>query len=1708
MDKKAVEWQGIEERPSSSGDQPSFRGRPVMTLKAWDDQEQREAERLIKELRRQGKELRAINESITLAHMLDKARFEDETQALREIMNERRDVAEVALHALQGEEAKRAKIQSQLNETAAALKVYVDAEMFESIANTLGSGGKDEASMKKDRIRLGQKIAELTAQVANLEGQLESKSQEHLSALATIDGLEASCQAKQDEIEDLSGQLANSRKESQQRHEFILQLQADLQEARRASEEEASNHANQFAEQAQVLAGLRNELTVSSALIAKQEHDIGVLTESEASLQRALEAKKIAMTEAIEAKNQELSAMQNSFRMSVSGLGSRDAGDDSSENSAASNTKSVSSSVSKKVPIVSYEEHQQLQRNCQGMVRENERLTQEIASRDANLDAKNAMINSLSATIFNYETVVVVEKQDLIDKAHETIKNLNTALAQSVEMAKVALLAKDTEMASREKQFAEKLHELALVRADHEAQIKSLSEQLMATKFLVKERDLWILKLMENIRLLDDDSLQAAALAASTIADLRAQIVDLNAAHVVAMSKLNAQKNIEIADLNVRLDEWAKKVSLYEILQLKEAEYREAAEMASDELEARKRRIKQLEDVRHELHLVIEDISQRLTDCSERLACALQDSLYETLLKEERDISASLRLDVAAEQQIVRDLQTEIYAIGVARNSECREYERKAQEAEKEAEKVQYNLSSKFISDNALLNGLIKALEAQAGAAEKEAKATIASRDGTISDQTKKILALGDDLLRAKELLLAKESANLRLVAEMSEVRAKEVERRRDTTKKTLDASDHYRQLLQHQQLQPPQVSSSSSTAGAGWEELSEVGGVERGGGGGGGVVGDSPARAPRRKLQQVEEAWLKAEERGNLWERIAREIIDERKADSQSLAVELRLTADDFAPLLQEKVLASYVQALVSTQSVTREALDALRLWLDMCGLSPYAQQQALGTILMSWSGLEALADLDEGHAYLPLAEKKLALRTRLQVLFRHGHVSSVEMRVLSDLRLAFGLSVSELDEVLVSCGVSLDALAEQAAQLALDQHEYLLAHDITNALAAITTHIEGPGRGWNKEFVLHLRQLKDEMVTAARLRQERALMRSCNSQTQTLFCFATVEKADKGLDPPRRDQKQQDIVAAVFGTGGDEDQAASGSSSSANSNNIICSVCGKRHTGHEKYIEECAAAVRLDLINELARERMRRAEEKRGAGHVVSSGDGGGVGDSGGEGGEDMVSTPAVVLDRVCANLSSLELALSKCGSSSNNNNNSNSTNELDRARVVSIKMLREYILKEAQLKDELAKLKARLRLAEQDSTRCLSLAEEAAVAFGGAGGNDNSNSSSNSKTSSVLIARRFASIAHRVQESNTNIDIELSQVTELRDLEVLDLHESIKRLDEQTLLMGGKGSNYNEVLFQGPFADVRLQAQIREARSQDALLERLSHLVSSSIDPLIINDVHDDDNNNNNEQQWRPRTLVALKNIYSRCEGAMVGVEGLDRKSMLQMHVQWQGMKAFEDVYSHMTYIERGLQQQQQQEQQQQQKQALGSAKLVLPSTSSSSSSSFPSTPKTSTEGLSSSFAFSGVDKVLHVLHSKDEDVTAASGSAVRGKPGSSSSGSPWSLSSNQKIFPMSSDPITSLRYGNSSGSPQLQGGGKRSRGLSIPAGPTPEEEQEREEKKKQKEKASKENADAIKDIRAMQEGMLAQIKKIKDTAEAINNKPPPKAACVVM
>ena len=892
-----------------------------------------------------------------------------------------------------------------------------------------------------------------------------------------------------------------------------------------------------------------------------------------------------------------------------------------------------------------------------------------------------------------------------------------------------------------------------------------------------------------------------------------------------------ATRDTRITDLLEQIDEWEKKMSLFDIIKGYEVENIELRASLADYMEQyrmRRERLGMLAEDGLFLSLLLIERGKFVVKCAnlDDAMAAIKElmhknvKLYRAMAKE--------RIDFAdTKETLARD-----YAAHLAAFTSSNEARLRTQVAERTA-------------DVAVLKGLLSMLEKDAQHEAYLAKDAIRVREEKIESLQQTIEEL-DRILFDKDVLL------LRLRSENAAFRAGELDKR----VRTKVAARALKLVLAE-------------------DPSNEV-------------------RAPRQRLKLVEEALVKAEARATMWEHLAAGYeLGIQSTHAEAFDMDANMVGgleyaygSIFNASVKERIFSLRAAAVVSSRAISTFSLDALHAWAEAHDMTERDEDKALRSVQLSWPALESMVDIqvfcdminaEQATSNVRLDEmqridrREEEMRRRLFVLFASGRVSLPEMRAVRDLRMQLDLSTKQVEEVLESMQVSglrLTALAERAAHSLLDEYEVRSAAVLRRDFDAIMTELDGPGKTFRSaQFLVHCRTLHQEVHAAARLRQKYAELKLAFNTTklQTAIAESKVHSSIRKRHIHPADGLPMDACRACL-----HDAFHDAHDEATDKMERRMTVCrdalqkelarlvarGGLSVGRGEAARATAGSMGQHTMGHLQTNltsqplsSSRRATPSDAATSLHS---------------EQKIIIKDGVLLRIDENLESIELQLAQFGG------------EWDKTRLVFVKLLRSKLQDELHLRAEQRRLGARLREAEQEASEVLALAEEASVAWG------------REDDGAAMVSRLIYETQQQLVSSNERIRSALVLVSSLRLKEVKALQQNIFDLEDHVEALQSPErldtSAYPPVTFapnsftgeeEGLSLSV-LQGELSEIRTLDLSLDRLEN-IAEVVENLLLNQTHRD-----------AATLDGILETLIRLD--VLDVQALPDHHMMKVCVNW--------------------------------------------------------------------------------------------------------------------------------------------------------------------------------------------------------------------------
>jgi len=895
-------------------------------------------------------------------------------------------------------------------------------------------------------------------------------------------------------------------------------------------------------------------------------------------------------------------------------------------------------------------------------------------------------------------------------------------------------------------------------------------------------------------------------------------------------SDLQAQLDAATGQLGKQttaLKDWEKKMSLFEIMQEMEAEnkLREIGMMA---------KLAAAEGLRQQDQKEKDLLAYCWEHTEDRLLMQQADDFYVRLLDQERSVTRRLRFDLKTEQEAQESLHDEMRAVSEARVMEQLEFDKQQKLSLINVTTELRNLHSTKTVESSLLNSIILGLRNDADREAVVASGTIAARDRAIVDCNHTIERLEQNILHMEEQLFNKETQLVRSLAENKDFRILEANRA-NSVAESINSSVLEAKLV---------------------------------------ISSETNARAPRLRIAQLQELVIAVERKAQQWERVAHEYMWEAHSNYQTAndeGYQVSLSDMDGSAYgvgptsILEHTLGSIANKLVQTVSVSEASLKSLRSWIIENSISAESEVRALRNVLLSWPGLEALLGLRqitteygtlqlqdvenittfvEEQRYEVAPRKKdadfqMEIEQRLFTLFEMGTVTVAEFRIMRELQTSLAVSVEDIQDILGNLNLPMKTCADRAVQDLCDRFELQIARDTCYDLGILQCILASPGHNCDKEFLRQVQVLKKELDKATLLRHEYAVLRAAYNQasTQMALLHDTNNVSARGRASARGDgarrsprQTQSDVtfasVTSGMTLGGDDSTIAD----NFDSEHARTGVPKHQHWDHGSH--GSLFSLRSTLKKEVSEERNRRVNESRQRGMDLAAV-------------STMENRTSRLLQRADHNLQTLELELAERGS------------EVDKSRIVFIKLLRNGLSREAAAKDESAVMVKRVKENEKEAESYLVLLEEAIAAL------DLtvlSNTAQNDKDSAVnqMISTHIQSLRNKIREANAHIESSLEAVLKARDAEVRKNNERYRLLEGHLEKLQAPGKSWfsnqdapendaltlplshfsksRQVDAQTARAVADVKWHLQDVRRKDAALERMHYLLHAFAGNII--------------------------------------------------------------------------------------------------------------------------------------------------------------------------------------------------------------------------------------------------------------------------------
>ena len=876
------------------------------------------------------------------------------------------------------------------------------------------------------------------------------------------------------------------------------------------------------------------------------------------------------------------------------------------------------------------------------------------------------------------------------------------------------------------------------------------------------------------------------------------------------MKNAIAIRDAEIYKQNGMILDWEKKMSLFEILQ----EYETNAK--KKEIETVKE-IKQFQSQIHKLNLEKDGIQKK----SKYLENCLEFAQQDYLLDAERDLVLQLKLNVEKKNEKITSLNQEILAINKARELELIDFEKKSKlEANGVIKQLRDLMTNKTI-EHSVLNSIITSLKTYADSEILTANNIISNKSEIIANLDLKNIGLEEELQGAHRAVFDKESELVRALAEISDHRIREYRRKGDLMRSSGDALESYKTI----------VSAKASS------------------------------RAPRLKLQQMEKIIIDSEQRAALWEIIAKEYILDKPSSYHSInndgyQISLSLLDGNIHGVgilsVMEQTLAAVANNLVLSSSVTKPSLSSLRQWINMNDLDEEMETRALKSVLLSWAGLEAMCELPELLATrieenssnsLPSknngieiivtdlnlkndslfgTQQKKQLEQRLFILFEEGNVTTAEFRIMNELKHAFSCQQFQIESILDAIGLPLNVLTDRVIIDFSDQHELKMSRDICYDLKILLCVLTSYGMNCKINFITKLKDFHSEMEKALKLRESYVLLRKSYNQACT----------------------QMSLLREIPDSARDMLNARNSGRNS--SRKVVHSSIGdnKMHSSME-VSDAIAEKIRSALKSEIQEERRRRHEEALRRRSDAKSA-------------IPIDERNSKLLHRSDHNLTALEFQLAERG------------HEIDKARMVFVKMLRNQLCKESSVKIQNIQMLNRVSDAEASSEQYLQSVEEAMATLGIEGDAHSA--------VTMMMSRQIKDLQGEISESNSRLENILDEIHELRDIEVANTTKTFRDLEMNLNFLQKTENNADKFEKKSSGIANELQRKAEMIRQKDSVLERLLFLSNTVSADLI-------------DRQYKLK-LADIRKLFDNLE--YVDEKALGKQNLSHASFQWDHSK----------------------------------------------------------------------------------------------------------------------------------------------------------------------------------------------------------------------
>ncbi len=997
------------------------------------------------------------------------------------------------------------------------------------------------------------------------------------------------------------------------------------------------------------------------------------------------------------------------------------------------------------------------------------------------------------------------------------------------------------------------------------------------------------------------------------------------------MSKLHSELTIKYEDLiaednknKAALIDWEKKMSLFEIMQEMEAEAKSREDDLNAQLEAQKA-LREQDRVETDIYL------HNWHHYQDKLEMTQNDGFTLQLLNGERSRTRQLLKELKEKDEHVSTLKAEMQAFNDARVLEQLDFEKTQKLAlNNVTAELRSVISSKTV-ELTLLMGTVERVKATAEKDEENARNTIADRVLDIADRDAHIAQLNTNIDNLNHELFEKETLLVRAEAEIADLRIQESTRASGLEQTVNKAVIESKKLIAEQ----------------------------------------ATARAPRLRIQQLEELVVAVEEKAMKWEVVANEYMEQAPHSYQTVnndGYKVALSTLDGnvhgigITSIIEHTLGLAANKLVNTLSVNEKSLAALRHWISAQNMTEESEARALREVCLSWSGLESMTNIRESMRQYGTLDARLQdgakepkpvnsimvkgdafhaeLEQRLFTLLELGNVSIPEFRAMRDLMFHLDCDAEDIKAALRSLNLSFETLLDRAMQEMGDAHEERIARDAYYDLKGIRCVLSVPRveMACEKEFMRDLTSLEHELQVAMGLREEFSILRKSFNQASTQLALlhdvranalnstrvsARIAASNKfsnryqdeaarnaangyasngatrptsafvgnGVQPDMNMQMIGSVVADDLSTvtgviptdmhadiaensvesldfqpaGVLEDGTVNGGEEEEKNQQHSFDASHEHKHMHHKHFSSLENA-RNSLRQEMSDERNRRYDEIRSRGLDADAS-------------ASMDTRAARLMYRTDHNLATVEMELAEGGA------------EVDKSRIVFIKLLRHRLIAEAAVKEESAVLSSRVKKRQQESESHLQYLEEAIAAIdlsatsAGGGTTIGGGGSVDSNAVTLMVTKHIRALQGRIKLNNARVDGLMESTMQYREAEVNKNNNLYRDLEERLLALRSEVSVNQDsegvnTLQSTQKALAAIQWKMQSIRRQDATLERLHHV----IDAFSLNLL---------DRSYKPR-LDEIKEMLRNFQIMEEAALGNGNDNLLRARIQWNNTK----------------------------------------------------------------------------------------------------------------------------------------------------------------------------------------------------------------------